>query len=187
MDLCTENAAERKEQARRFREKDADLWSHLCRRIGIVVAVLKTRTAYFNIDRDDWIQETAKRLWTTRARYDPEKANLASWVWVVGKHVLVDMVKSRALRAQNLETNYDEESIAYPDIRDSDERQPLQAVQDVREVVTELPARERMIIEHTGAARELASEIGLSAGAIRVYKHRILAKLRSKLQQRGYS
>ena len=70
---------------------------------------------------------------------------------------------------------------------DRDEQQPSRAVQDVRELVTELPAKERRIIEHTGAAGELTAEIGLSAGAIRVRKHRILAKLRTRLRQRGYS
>ena len=34
---------------------------------------------------------------------------------------------------------------------------------------------------------DLANGLEVSPGAIRVYKHRILAKLRSKLKERGYS
>lgn len=187
MDLFTENVAERQQQARRFREKDAELWDHVCKRIGQVVAILKSKAAYFNIDWDDWVQETAKRLWTTRARYDPEKATLAAWMWVVGKHVLVDMIKARATRGRFLDATQAPEPFSMASDPDRDEQQPSRAVQDVRELVTELPAKERRIIEHTGAAGELTAEIGLSAGAIRVRKHRILAKLRTRLRQRGYS
>jgi RNA polymerase sigma factor (sigma-70 family) len=187
MDLLTDNVAERKEQACRFRERDAALWHHVCQRIGVVVAILKNKAGYFNIDWDDWIQETAKRLWTTRMRYDPEKATLAAWIWVVGKNVALDMIKSRSSRTRMMETTRDYEHLTADRGCPVEEKPPSRAVQDVREVVTELAEKERRIIEHTGDAHELASEIGLSPGAIRVYKHRILAKLRSKLKERGYS
>jgi RNA polymerase sigma factor (sigma-70 family) len=187
MDLFTDDIAERQEQARRFREKNAGLWELVCQRIGTVVSILKNKSGLYNIDWDDWTQETAKRLWTTRARYNPEKAALASWIWVVGKNVALDMIKSKAVRSQSMETKHDQQWLAHPSACDREEKPSSQAVQDVREVVTELAPRERRIIEHTGAAKDLESEIGLSAGAIRVYKHRILAKLRTKLQQRGYS
>jgi RNA polymerase sigma factor (sigma-70 family) len=187
MDLFTANISEREEQARRFRARDTAFWDLVCQRVGVVVAILKKREGLFNIDWDDWAQETAKRLWTTRTRYDPKKSTMAAWIWIVGKNVALDMIKSTAVRGQRIESRSNCDFLACPSQREADPMKPSQAVLDVREVVTELPPRERRIIEYNGEPKDLASEIGLSSATIRVYKHRILAKLRKKLTSRGYS
>ncbi len=114
-------------------------------------------------------------------KYEPrEGAAFESWVYQLMRHAAADWhrrQKGRSVSAENLAEQF--EPAAPPD---------REVVAAVREALEELSEEDRTIVEMRdmegeGTYEEIAAAIGVSAGALRVRRHRALRRLEKLLAE----
>jgi RNA polymerase sigma factor (sigma-70 family) len=148
-------------------------------------------------DFEDVLAEALYQLWKDRHKYDPGRSSLQGWFLLLAKSKAEDIRKSKGYRARGLECSADVTGLAVlptEEAEDGAALPPLSAQQqDLLDVLRDLPEDERRIIgayasaDGTEAwAADLAKELGISSGLIRVKRLRIEKKIRREMQRRGH-
>ena len=165
-------------------------------------------------DFEDVLAVALFRMWQYRARYDSSRASLRVWFYRIAENVTRDVLKHGWQKARQLEVAFeplalsavidhrtsdtDEESAeksSQPEssARNSNREAPHPFGDDLLEILKLLPDAQRRILladaESTDgkvASQALASELGIPAATIRVYRRRALEKVRSEMDRRGW-
>ncbi len=125
---------------------------------------------------EDAVMESFSRIYAARFRYEPEFA-FGTWFLTVVRRVCIDQIRSDRRRPFPVAD--------IPEIpTDSAEAEALKHMEwtEIYRVLGGLEETDRRILTGTSlenrSARELAGELGLSEGQIRVRLHRIRRRLR---------
>jgi RNA polymerase sigma factor (sigma-70 family) len=158
-----------------------------------VVAGLKKRHAALSAeDIEDALSIASHRLWEARALYDPAKGSLASWFFIIADNVAKDVLRKTNRR---VERTVDPDLLAEREARsiiEEGEASIDSSWPELAQVLSRLPAVDHRII--SGYARadgagpwaaELALELGMRPGAVRVRCLRIKERIRKELQAAG--
>lgn len=145
-------------------------------------------------DFEDILAEALYQLWKDRHKFDAGRGSLSNWFLVLAKSKAEDIRKSKRFKARDLECSADVAGFAVSDDGEEESATPLSAEQqDLLDILRELPDDERRIIgayanaDGTEAwAANLAIELGISSGLIRVKRLRIEKKIRREMQKRGH-
>jgi RNA polymerase sigma factor (sigma-70 family) len=155
-------------------------------------------------------------MWQYRARYDSSRASLRVWFYRIAENVARDVLRHGWQKARQLEVVFeplalamviDHRTLETESVEDPpDEDSPSDKVAtdnnteitrpisgDLVEILKLLPEAQRRILladaESTDgkvASQALASELGIPASTIRVYRRRALEKVRSEMDRRGW-
>jgi RNA polymerase sigma factor (sigma-70 family) len=148
-------------------------------------------------DLEDVISITLFRIWKYHARYDPSLGRFMTWGYAIARKAALDAFQ-RKLRESTSSLDKLSESGIHPAIPDeshfSDVGSPQSAATlsaetiALNKLLSKLSEQDRAIILAAANAlpgdpwaMRLASELELSAGAIRVRRHRIIERLKKSL------
>jgi RNA polymerase sigma factor (sigma-70 family) len=144
-------------------------------------------------DIDDVVAVAAHRLWTHRAEFSRLRSPRA-WFVRIADNVARDVLRFGWQKARQLEVAAEKaylESFSPPEPLAAPPPDP-ERCQKIRDLVEELPEKQRRIIwadalSRSGniAAEDLADELDMPAGTVRVYRKRALDRLRNLLIEHG--
>ena len=144
-------------------------------------------------DIDDVVATAAHRLWKHRAEFAKLRSPRA-WFVRIADNVARDVLRYGWQKARQLEVAAEKsylESFSPHDAPDQPEPDPERARQ-VRALIDQLPEKQRKIIwadalsrDGNIAAEDLARELDIPTGTVRVYRKRALDKLRKLFTQHG--
>ena len=190
-DLSTRDAAGRKEQAGLLLKGDEALWNAVIGEVRKIVYAFERARKFPGLERADMSSATLERVFKQKARYDPERGSLRQWIWMMAESAAKDLLKSAQHRSRQLETPFGYEALACE--RPAERAQPSAEELHLAEILDGLPIVDRQIVleyhRTDGAgkwAAELAPEIGLLPGTIRVKLRRLHEQIRQEFQRRGY-
>jgi RNA polymerase sigma factor (sigma-70 family) len=162
-------------------------------RLAHRVAV-RLRVRFWSLEVDELVGAVLVKLVEARHLYRPEEGPLGSWVYMVAWSVAADLVKSNPHKSQRLQSQpvSDDLVASTPSETTPEDQSPVE--RDLDFVLGNLPADQLQIIleyfrtDGGGSwAVDLAPQIGVRAGTIRVMRNRILEKIKRELHKRGYN
>jgi RNA polymerase sigma-70 factor, ECF subfamily len=171
--------------ALRLRQGDEAALAAVLRTLGPKVAggLKKRHPALAAEDVEDVLSVASLRLWQSRAQYRPEKGSLAAWFFIIADNVARDLLRKEARRP---ETPADVDQLPAADRRD---REGPAFPPGLSDLLLRLPDVDHRILSTYAQAggdgpwaADLAEELGLRAGTIRVRCRRIKEKLRKEMQ-----
>jgi RNA polymerase sigma factor (sigma-70 family) len=148
-------------------------------------------------------------MWQYRIRYDASRASLRVWFFRIAENVTRDVLRHGWQKARQLEVAFEPLALSAvvdhrtlkPEDTENDDASQNESVtqierpigEDLIDVLKLLPETQRKILladaESTDgkvASQDLASELGIPASTIRVYRRRALEKVRSEMDRRGW-
>jgi RNA polymerase sigma factor (sigma-70 family) len=204
---------EQADLAQRLLDNEEQALDDVLRLFGPAVLVVLTRR-YQSVLRETDIEDVISiglfRLWTNRARFDRRKASLKVWFFRIVENAALDVLRHGWHKARLLEVGSDSALLGATDASSNgharehsqgadaelpavSEPAPTNLQLDLREIVAELPARQRYIVMADAAAREgvaastlIGDELGVPGSTVRVYRKRAMDKIRSELAKRGH-
>lgn len=204
---------EQADMAQRLLDNDEQVLEDVLRAYGPMILVVLTRR-YQNVLREPDIEDVVSiglfRLWNNRARFDRRKASLKVWFFRITENAARDVLRHGWHKARQLEVNSDAAltGIADPsgngqstgrhhetDIEHTTETEspPTNLQLDLREVVADLPEKQRYIVmadaatpEGTASSQLLGAELGIPDSTVRVYRKRAMDRIRKELASRGH-
>lgn len=146
-------------------------------------AFLRKRLTQLPDDVEDLVQESLLAVHIQRHTYDSTQP-LTAWVQAIAKFKLVDLLRRRNSRDRITDPLDDEMGVfASSDAEASDARH------DLRELLEQLPERQRLPIIHMKlgglSVAEAARVTGMSESAVKVGVHRGLKALAAKIRGGG--
>jgi RNA polymerase sigma-70 factor, ECF subfamily len=130
-------------------------------------------------DQEDIIQDVLIILHIRRHRWNPDLP-LLPWVFAIAHNKIIDEVRRRSRRR-------DMEAFLLPEDDNGKHLEGVFAAHDAARMLGTLPPRNRKIVSSISiegyTARELASELGISEGAVRIVLHRSLRGLAENFAQ----
>jgi RNA polymerase sigma-70 factor (ECF subfamily) len=195
----------------RLRSGDEDVLDVILRTHGPpVLALLRQRFAgpFTETDFEDVLAAALFRMWQHRARFDPSLASLRVWYFRIAENTARDVLKHGWHKARQLEMSTEPLWLAeVVDHRGADGASDNSASDNgavdghapelrvppelLRELLALLPENQRRIVladadsrDGVVASRDLASELGIPASTVRVYRRRALERLRREIEQR---
>lgn len=187
-------------EVQRLLANDESVLETLVRNLGPAIeAMLWERFPLLRPYAEDLLVESLYRLWVRRRDYDPSKGSLSTWWWTIAQNAARDLLRAGWQQARACEaagTAWIEQAADTPVDEDGEDSQstPSPAEQAFWEILAGLSEVDRRIIlfhaQVDGAghwAADLAGELGISAGAIRVRRLRIVERIRLEMQKRGFS
>lgn len=134
-------------------------------------------------EADDAVQETFVRLWQTADRFDPTRAKLVTWVMLIGRRHLIDRLRRRVARPEQLGLDGSIDFVARSEAP-ADPGGPHD-LEVLRRRIAELPELQRLVIERTYlqgfTLREVSEQIGAPLGTVKSALSRGLGRLRSHM------
>ena len=176
----------------------------------LVVLTRRYQSVLRETDIEDVMSIGLFRLWKNRARFDCRRASLKVWFFRIVENAARDVLRHGWHKARLLEVTGD---AAVPGLADAssngraNRRQqhrndessraqddvPTNLQLDLREIVAELPERQRFIVMADATAKEgvassqlLGEELGVPASSVRVYRKRAMDRIRTELAKRGH-
>lgn len=134
---------------------------------------------------EDLTADTFERAWRAHPRYEPERAEFATWLFAIGRRVVADWERQRARRP--LVTLEEQQ----PDSRPSPEAEveAAESAQQLRQLVLGLPPQEQELIALKFGAgmsnRQIAALLGKGESAIGSALFRAMQKLRMQVRNTG--
>ena len=178
--------------ALRLQQGDASALEAVIRILGPRIAggLRKRHPTLSAEDVEDVLSIASHRLWQQRQLYDPSRGSLASWFFIIADNLAKDVLKKQARRPEQL---VDLRQLSERHLQDrpqeADTFFPGKAYLD--EILRGLPGIDHRILSvyaDTGDdgrwAADLAEELGIRPGTIRVRCFRLKAKIRKQLQAR---
>jgi RNA polymerase sigma-70 factor (ECF subfamily) len=164
---------------------------------GAVRCTLAKR--YFSVlgsaDIDDILAVATHKAWRFRERFDPEKGSLRTWFFRIADNVARDVLRVGWFKARQLEIVAEKsylEALPAPDGGELSRRPDSAAAEAIREILAGLPVNQRRIVWADALAgttkpssRDLARELGLTVGSVRVYRAKAMRKIREELVRRN--
>lgn len=148
------------------------LLSDLAVALRRTVRALMARAGRGNADVEDIVQEALLAVHLKRGTWNPAKP-FAPWVNAIVRYKVVD-----ALRRQKVRLHEQIEDIAEAVAAPAEEEG---AAGDVERLLVHLDARQQRIVRASSiegrSMAEIAAELGMTGGAVRVALHRALKKL----------
>ena len=143
-------------------------------------AFLRKRLVQLPDDVEDLVQESLLAVHIQRHTYDATQP-LTAWVHAIAKYKLIDLLRRRSGREWLTDSLDDEmEDLSSSDFEAADARR------DLRQLLGELPDRQRLPIVHTKleglSVAEAARVTGMSESAVKVGVHRGLKALAAKIR-----
>ena len=135
---------------------------------------------------EEAVQETFVRAWSAGERFDPELGSLRTWLFAIGRNVVIDLSRARAVRPRLSE---------HAEIEDrADDREDPYAhallAWEVEEALRRLgEAHRTVLIETYYRARpyaEVAAELGIPEGTVKSRVYYALRALRNALEEMGF-
>jgi RNA polymerase sigma factor (sigma-70 family) len=167
---------------------------------GQIKGVLLQRyaTAFGAADVDDVMTVAAERLWRNRDKFDPNKGGLKAWYFRIADNTARDVLRIGWFKARKLEVVVDQRALdALAAVGDDSEdavgvvactTQDSAAREVLLKVLGGLPEPQRRILWADALSSsgpvptvDLARELKLSRGTVRVYRAKALARLREEL------
>jgi RNA polymerase sigma-70 factor (ECF subfamily) len=150
--------------------------------VGLVFKA--SRQVLTRAEAEDAVQETFVRLWQTADRFDPERAKLVTWVMLITRRHLIDRLRRKGARPEQLGFDSSNESLG-PLGMPPAEPGGMHDLDVLRRRVAELPELQRVVIERTYlqgfTLREVSEQLGAPLGTVKSALSRGLAKLRERL------
>ena len=143
---------------------------------------------------EDVLAESLFRVWKFRHEYNVERGSLQTWFAKIADNSAKDYLRSPWQKARGLESAGDVTQVVQPGpgpVGDGEAPPPLSPTHArLLEILRALPATDRTIILAWAAggpawAADVAREVGLSPGAVRTRRTRILATIRRQLERRA--
>jgi RNA polymerase sigma factor (sigma-70 family) len=137
---------------------------------------------------DDVMSLASLRVWRARHRYTPERGSLRAWLMVIARNCAIRLLAERNREGLIFTANLD--GVPAPDQEIN--MAVVQAINDVRTCISQLPKQQRVVILADLAAgglancKELAQELGTSNRSVRVSRANGLRQLRTALQGLNY-
>jgi len=161
---------------------DSSAYEQLLRELTPVLRAAARRGlsagGYAAMDAEDVVQETLLAIHLKRQTWD-QTAPFSPWLWAIIRHKTVDALRRRG---RKIHVPIDD----FAEILGNEEPEPTMIVEDIDRHLKSLPDRQRnvvKIIAVDGASiGEAASQLAMSAGAVRVALHRGLAALATKFR-----
>lgn len=195
------------ELAERLHENDQGCLEDILRTFGAgILGLLRRR--YREVLREEDLEDVLSiglfRLWKCRQRYQQERASLRVWLYRICENAARDVLRMGWQKARAREVNSCAElpvsmgmaAVSEGDLNDDispTDTSPTAVHHDLKEVLSELPEVQRMILLADAAARDtvacsqrLGDELGLPASTVRVYRKRAMDRVRRELLARGH-
>lgn len=175
-----------------------------------ILALLRQRFGgpLTSTDFEDVLATALFRVWQHRMRFDPRKASLRVWLFRIAENLARDVLKHGWQKARQLERSTEPSrlaetvdrrssvthDLAHEDFAHDAARRVDLAVSTelMRELLALLPETQRRIVladaesrDGTVASQQLAQELGIPPGTVRVYRRRALERLRREMELRG--
>lgn len=148
------------------------------RRYGALVWSLVRRSSVEHGDAEDAVQEVFIDLWRSAARFDATRMSEAGWVAMVARRRLIDRMRRRQ-RLPELEPLALDFDVADDRERDLD---AVWRAERARQVLRELPAAQRQMLELSLVAGkthdEIARDTGTPLGTVKSHIRRGLQRAR---------
>ncbi len=192
---------EQADMAQRLLDGDEQALDDILRTFGPMVLVVLTRR-YENVLKEPDIEDVMSiglfRLWVNRARFNSSKASLKVWFFRIVENAARDVLRHGWHRARLLEVNSDAALLGVIDASANgrpEAAKPLPTDEQLalREIVAQLPERQRYIVMADAAAKDgvassqlLGDELGIPASSVRVYRKRAMDRIRDEFVKRGH-
>lgn len=185
--------ADREAQARcvaRVAAGDRDAFSELYDEFAglvfsISVSMLRDHAAAEDATQDVWV-----KLWNAAPTFDPARAAVSTWIVVITRRHVLDLLRRDKVRAAGRpgidpETDADARSISGPqDVEREAELSELSA--EVRAALVQLPYEQRraLVLAYYGgrSQSEVAAELQKPLGTIKTYMFQGLRRMRELLE-----
>ena len=139
-------------------------------------------------EAEDLAQEIMAVCYRNFEKYDPEKAALGTWVYVIMNNRLKNYYRDK----KNMVSLDDEENLL--EVVDENVLEEAVLLEEQRRAlmgaIEKLPEREKTIVEQTYFFRKTSAEVAemlhMTAGNVRVTLNRSLKKLRTYLEEDGW-
>jgi RNA polymerase sigma factor (sigma-70 family) len=157
----------------------------------IAAGLKKRHPALSAEDIEDVLSIASHRLWQARGQYDPDKGSLASWYFIIADNAARDALRKARRR---VERSMDPDLLADREARGVvlEGETAISSLPELTQILRKLPALDRQILtgfaHADGAGRwaaDLALELGMRPGTIRVRCRRIKEKIRKELHAAG--
>jgi RNA polymerase sigma-70 factor (ECF subfamily) len=136
---------------------------------------------------EEAVQETFLRAWRAAERYDPEISSLRTWMFAIGRNVVIDLARARSVRPQPMELG--PEHVGRAETRD-----PIEGVLQswgIEEGLRRISSEHRQAIVEPylrgRSCAEVAAETGVPKGTMRSRLFYGLKALRLALEERGWT
>jgi RNA polymerase sigma factor (sigma-70 family) len=202
---------EQADMAERLLDNDEQVLDDVLRAFGPMLLVVLTRR-YRNVLREADIEDVVSiglfRLWINRSRFDRRKASLKVWFFRIVENAARDVLRHGWHKARQLEVNSEPALLGATDasgngqirrhppdaeLVSSTDKEPTNLQLDLREIVAELPDKQRFIVMADASAKEgvaasqlLGDELNVPAATVRVYRKRAMDRIRTELAKRGH-
>lgn len=167
-------------------------------------------------DFEDILAVALYRMWQYRTRFDASRASLRVWFFRIAENVTRDVLRHGWQKARQLEVVFEplalsavidhrggkspseeglreDSCIGQAEGEEGTPRSSRPIGDDLIEVLNLLPETQRRILladaqssDGKVASQSLASELGIPASTIRVYRRRALEKVRCEMDRRGW-
>lgn len=204
---------EQADMAQRLLNDDEQVLEDILRAYGSMILVVLSRR-YQNVLREADIEDVVSiglfRLWKNRTRFDRRKASLKVWFFRITENAARDVLRHGWHKARQLEVTSDTALVSLADPSgngravspydehqgipsNDDENPPTNLQLDLREIVADLPEKQRYIVmadaatpEGTASSQLLGAELGIPDSTVRVYRKRAMDRIKRELEKRGY-
>lgn len=135
---------------------------------------------------EDLTAETFEQLWRDRSQYDPEQANLTTWLFALARHRIIDRQRQQGrVTLVTLEADDGQYIDAAPLPEEQAARNERLA--KLQKLVQELPAEHKELIALKFGAgltnRRIAELLGKGESAVGSALYRIMQKLREQWEE----
>ena len=134
---------------------------------------------------EELVQETFVRLWRSAGRYDPQRASVRGFTFMIAKRIATDFLRRASSRPRL--ASGPEAALSEAHIEDEVERVAHEF--EVRDALATLSGKHREVIELTFDEdlddTQVAERIGVPVGTVRSRTYYALRALRLALEERG--
>lgn len=134
-------------------------------------------------DYEDAMSIALFRLWERRDRFDPSRAKLDRWFYVLARNAAIDLLRRRAVHQEEPVDDLDRLPGAPPEAGGRGDS-PLR--RDLLRALERVSEMDKRILLSGLTETQLSLELGMKPGAIRVRRLRAKEKLRTVLREMGH-
>lgn len=135
---------------------------------------------------EEVVSDVFLEAWRSSESYDPERGSVESWLLGITRNVMRREERAEAREAGRRKAA-ELDDLASPDPGPEEEALRRRRIERLMEAVWELPAADRDLVALAYGAdlsrRRIARMLDMSSEAVRVRLHRVLARLRERLER----